>query len=328
MKKCLCAWYKTAAVLVISLCLLAAGASAAFWSSKAETAGGDNGAPMALEGSVTTYEGVTCLGFFRTVGGEEAVFAVETLPKHGTVETDGNTFRYTPAEGRTGKDSFTYTAADEEGCVSAPVTVEVNVLARDAGVVYNDMEENPYHTAAVQLAESGVFIGEKVGSEYFFRPERTVSRGEFLVMAMGALEIDSLEETDITGFCDDADIPAWAKGYAAAALKCGAVCGVPTADGVAFEADSSVTFSEAAAILNRMLDIQDVDVSAWSVEHESWAGQAVANLESVSVMAAGSFGSEAMAREMTRGEVAQLLSAAMSFAQKEQESRSVFSWLF
>ncbi len=283
---------------------------------------------MALEGTVTTYEGVTCLGFFKTVGGEEAAFEVATLPKHGALETEGNTFRYTPNTGRTGKDSFTYTAADSEGRTSAPVTVEVSVLKRATDTVYNDMGENPYHTAAVHLAEEGIFVGEKIGGEYFFRPEETVSRSEFLVMAMGALKVGSLEETEVTGFCDDAAIPGWAKGYAAAALKCGAINGVPTEAGVAFDASSPVTFSEAAAILNRMLDIRDVDVSAWSVEHESWAGQAVANLESVSVMAAGSFGSAAMAREMTRGEVAQLISAAMDFTQKEEAKQSVFAWLF
>ncbi|MBQ3104014.1 MAG: surface layer protein [Oscillospiraceae bacterium] len=320
-------WKKRAGALLLTAFLLAAGASASFWS-KTETVSGDNGAPTALEGTVTTYEGVSCLGFFKTAGGAEAVFAVEKEPKYGVVEADGNTFVYTPEAGRTGKDSFTYTAADSEGRVSAPVTVVVNVLKRTTDAVYNDMEGHPYHVAAVQLAENGIFVGQRIGSEYFFRPEESVSRSEFLAMAMGALGVESLDQTGVTGFCDDTDIPAWAKGYAAAALKCGAVCGVPTAEGIAFNAASPVTFSEAAAILNRMLDIRDVDVSAWSVEYESWAGQAVANLESVSVMAVGSFGSKDMAREMTRGEVAQLISAAMNYTQREQESRSVFSRLF
>ena len=324
MKRCLYAWYKAMAVMLLSAVLMAAAGSAgAFWSGKAEETAGDSGAPAAMAGEVTGYEGVICIGFFKTEGGEEAEYSVMSEPRHGTVEVEGRSFCYTPDPGRTGKDSFTYTATDADGRVSAPATVEVNILKRTSGTIYNDMTRHPYHTAAVHLAEKGVFVGEKIGGEYFFRPEETVSRSEFLAMAMEALQVKSLEETAVTGFCDDDEIPQWAKGYAAAALKCGAICGVPTGEGIAFDAASPVTFSTAAAILNRMLELPDVENS-----YESWAGQAAANLEAVSVMAVGSFGPQALSQTMNRGEVVQLISAAMDFAQKEEESQSVFSRWF
>lgn len=53
----------------------------------------------------------------------------------------------------------------------------------------------------------------------------------------------------MTGFCDDAEIPTWAKGSAVSALQCGLIRGVGTEGGMAFCADEGVTLSEAATVL-------------------------------------------------------------------------------
>ena len=62
----------------------------------------------------------------------------------------------------------------------------------------------------------------------------------------------------MTGFCDDAEIPTWAKGSAVSALQCGLIRGVGTEGGMAFCADEGVTLSEAATVLNRLLRVTDV----------------------------------------------------------------------
>ena len=97
----------------------------------------------------------------------------------------------------------------------------------------------------VDLAEHGVFVGAQVGSRRFFEPDRAVSRGEFVTMALACAGIPAGDLT-MTGFCDDAEIPTWAKGSAVSALQCGLIRGVGTEGGMAFCADEGVTLSEAA----------------------------------------------------------------------------------
>lgn len=76
----------------------------------------------------------------------------------------------------------------------------------------------------------------------------------------------SAEDVQMTGFCDDASIPTWAKGYAVSALNAGVVSGVSTAEGVAFRANDAITLNEAAVVLNRLLRVTDVDLSDYDVQ--------------------------------------------------------------
>ena len=171
-------------------------------------------------------------------------------------------------------------------------------------------------------------IRDRVGSRRFFEPDRAVSRGEFVTMALACAGIPAGDLT-MTGFCDDAEIPPWAKGSAVSALQCGLIRGVGTEGGMAFCADEGVTLSEAATVLNRLLRVTDVDLSDYDAgSADAWSAQAVAILESVRVIESGSFSAGDWQRPLTRGEAAQLLSAAMTLAEKKQESAGLLSGLF
>ena len=172
-----------------------------------------------------------------------------------------------------------------------------------------------------------MFTGVKIGDQYYFEPDKTVTRGEFLAMV---LETAGREVTDVTmtGFCDDDAIPTWAKAYAAAGVADGIVQGVSTADGAAFQGEDPITFNEAATVLNRVLDVADVELEVWYADREavpSWAAQAVGNMEAVSVLSAGSFGSESLDSAVTRADAAQMLSAARTLLEGEPEG--LLDWL-
>ena len=118
------------------------------------------------------------------------------------------------------------------------------------------------------------------------------------------------------------------RAYAAAGVADGIIQGVSTAEGVAFQGDEPITFNEAATVLNRVLAVEDVDLAGWYADREavpSWAAQAVGNMEAVSVLAAGSFGSAAMGETVTRADAAQMLSAAGTLL--EGEPAGLFDWL-
>lgn len=297
--------------------LTAAPTSALFGRGREETPTTAEGAPIARSSSARVYRGIPYTGTLSAVGreGEALRYSLVSAPKKGTLTLEGDTFVYTGARDRIGADSFTYTAEDASGRVSAPAVVSLTLTRSRTGVEYDDMDGSAAYTAAVDLAERGIFVGAQVGAQRFFEPERAVTRGEFVAMALACAGVE-VEAQSLTGFSDDAELPAWAKGCAVSALQGGLIRGVDTAEGVAFRASREVTLSEAAAVLDRLLRVTDVDMSRYEGENaEAWCAQAVANLESVRVLASGSFSGGDWQRALTRAEAAQLLSAAMTLAE-------------
>ena len=319
---------RTFALALTAALLLSVNAGALFGKKKAPAEAAE-GAPIAQEITISTYRDIPCKARFLATDseGEDMTFAVAEQPRKGSVTIDGADFTYTPDEGVTGGDSFTYTAADSAGNVSLPATVTVTIDKTRSGVTYADTADSAAAAAAQDLAERGVFTGAKIGDTYYFEPEKTVSRSEFLAMILETAGRDVTAVT-MTGFCDDGAIPTWAKAYAAAGVTDGIIRGTATAEGVAFRGEEPITFNEAATVLNRVLDLGDVDLSVWYADREavpSWAAQAVANMEAVSVLAAGSFGSEAMSDQVTRADAAQMLSAAGRLL--DGEKPGIFDWL-
>ena len=83
-------------------------------------------------------------------------------------------------------------------------------------------------------------------------------------------------------------------------------------------------------VLNRLLDVEDVDLAVWYAGREtvpSWAAQAVGNLEAVNVLATGSFGSDSLETTVTRADAAQMLSAARTLLEQEKDGGGLFGWL-
>lgn len=320
---------KRASALVLALTLVLTVNAAALFGRKEAPATAEEGAPIARELEIATYRDIPYQAQFLSTDeeGDEVTYAIVTEPKKGTVVIDGANFTYTPNPGKTGTDSFTYAATDSEGHISLPATVTVTISKTKSGVTYADTAGSASAASAQRLAEDGVFTGAKIGGQYYFEPDRTVSRGEFLAMVLETAGSD-VSDVTMTGFCDDEATPTWAKSYAAAGLTEGVIQGAPTAEGVAFRAAEPITFNEAAAVLNRALAVSDVDLTVWYADRDavpSWAAQAVGNMESVSVLSAGSFGSTAMEETVTRGDAAQMLASAATLLEGRQTG--AFDWL-
>ena len=283
--------------------------------------------PIAENQECYTYQDVRMQGQLRATDpdGGTLTFEIVDMPKKGTVtldKEDSSEFVYTPNSGKTGKDSFTFCVKDEDGNVSDPAAVKMEILKNKSGVRYSDMEDNAAHTASIRLAEEGVFTGHQVGKEFFFDPDEAVSRSEFLTMAMAAAGIDDVEKVSVTGFSDDESIPTWAKSYVSEALNKGVITGMMDNDRVVFSANVPITYSEAAVILNRVMAITDVNVESFAGENvPAWAVQSVANLSSVNVMGSNTDCSA----KLNRAAAAELLCSAMDLM--EDDSGGLFGWL-
>lgn len=322
-------WMRRTGVLALTVVLLT-GSAGALFGKKEAPAEPVEGAPMARDLEITTYRDIPYEAQFLASDseGDDMTYAVAEEPRKGTVTIDGVNFTYTPKEGVVGGDSFTYTATDSEGNVSQPATVTVKIEKTKSGVTYSDTEGSSAAAAAQDLAEAGIFTGTKLGDQYYFEPDRTVSRSEFLAMVLETADCEVTSVT-MTGFCDDEAIPTWAKAYAAAGVAQGIVQGKTTANGAAFRGGESITFNEAATVLDRVLDLGDVDLQVWYADREavpSWAAQAVGNMEALSVLQVGSFGSQTMEQPVTRGDAARMLSAARTLLEGEQP-QSLLEWL-
>ena len=292
-----------------------------------------NEAPIARNMDLSTYRNVAITGYFDAVDGEgdTLTFQLTDTPARGSVELaeDGSArFVYTPYENKTGKDSFTYVAIDSAGNTSPEAKVTIQIEKPDTKVNYADLEGNPAHKAAIRLAEEGIFVGECRNGQYFFAPEQTVSRAEFLSLAMAAAGLDPMEDVTITGFSDDSAIPTWAKGCVSAALSAGVVQGSRDASGApVFGAEDTITQGEATVMLNNLLDVADVPLEVFASQDSQahWASQAAANLAASGVIREETVNSAALGDTLTRADAAELLDGALDVL-AAREDDGWFPW--
>lgn len=286
-----------------------------------------NEAPIARNMDLSTYKNVAITGYFDAVDseGDTLTFQLMDTPARGavTLAEDGSAkFVYTPYENKTGKDSFTYVAIDSAGNTSSKAKVTIQINKPDTKVTYADMEGDPAHKASIRLAEEGIFVGSYLNGEYFFDPDRPVTRAEFLTMAMATVGMAPLEDVTTTGFTDDAVIPTWAKGAVSAAVMAGVIQGSRDDSGApVFDASENITQGEATVMLDQLLNLSDVPLEVFSAQGSDahWAGQAAANLAASGVIRVEETNSAALSTGLDRAQAAMLLDGALDVLSQREE---------
>ena len=231
-------------------------------------------APEARDVQLETYKNIPNESRLKATDpeGKALTFTILRQPRRGTVEVaaDGS-FTYTPKKNKVGVDSFTYTATDPAGNVSEEATVTVKILKPADGARYSDTVGLDCRFEAEWLRSTGLFAGEQVGGNACFRPEKTVSKGEFTALLVEALELPLTEETGLTDFVQNA--PDWLKPYLAAALRSGLMTGLTeTAD-----FDAPITGLEAAVMLQNALDLTTAQTMAGETADPAQQALAVMN---------------------------------------------------
>jgi hypothetical protein len=295
-----------------------------------------NGAPVAedLEFETIKNIAVTCKFKISDPDDDELVVRIQKPPSKGDIvisEDDPNVFIYTPYQNKTGSDSFTYVAIDPEGLISNTAKVTIRISKNAAKMTYADMDGNPAHFAALKLAEEGILIGERMGNNYFFNPDKVVSRGEFVAMAITCLGFEVVTPVTKTGFADDSDTPTWVKPYLSTALKQGIITGVSTLDGRrVFRSENPLTRAEASVVLNNALNLESQEQKPIFSDSEAmpvWAVEAAAIAASNEVLPVSSDGRLQPMETVTRADAAEMLYRAMEIMKSEQPS-SLLSRIF
>lgn len=259
--------------------------------------------------SVFTQSGIPVFGKMAGCDpeGDACEFIVLRYPENGTLTvTDKTTgaYRYTPLKNKTGKDSFSYVIRDCYGNYSEVCHAQIRVDERMSDVVYVDMEDSPAYQAAVAMDALGVMHGKVVGDQSFFSPEETVSRAEFVAMAMKTCGIRADSTLTATFFDDNADIPAPLVGYIATAQRIGIVNGTFSGGKLTFRPNDEITGLDAAVILSRLIGESKTGTTAGKSSVPVWARAGVATLASLGILDEGTASAD---RKLTRADVAEAL---------------------
>lgn len=277
--------------------------------------GKKNEAPIAQDSSLETYKNLPNEGLLRASDpeGQTLTYTLVKKPKRGeaVIREDG-TFVYTPKKNKVGVDTFTYTVTDPAGNVSREATVTIQILKPTDASRYSDTIGRSCRFTAEWMRNTGIFVGEKLGDEECFFPDRQVTRGEFLTMVIKLLQIPTSSNTaDVPE-----DTPAWLKPYLAAAIRSGLTAGLPESETGSFMAESVITGAEAAVILQNALDLtisqqtlESLQTSAGTEEEAvpAWAAVSLTAMSENGVL----FGAN---EAMTREEVSRVLYQISSLA--------------
>lgn len=256
---------------------------------KIRISSGKNEAPVAKDATMETYKNVANTGTLDATDPEQDTLRYDLTgaPKRGSVEiSQDGTYTYTPAKNKVGKDSFTYTVTDAAGNVSNEATVCIEILKPVDKLTYADMRDDPDQFTALWMKNSGLFSGESIGGVTCFCPDKTVTRGEFLVMIsqLTGLEPDDAQMT--SGFADESDTPEWMRPYIVSALRAGVISGVTSDDGLVFRPTAALTTAEAAVMLQNMLNLPSAEQAAGFPTDSAvpvWAEDAVSALSDAGI---------------------------------------------
>ena len=268
--------------------------------------------------AVSTHSNMTLHGRLPSYDpdGDEVTIEIVSYPKSGILYlSDSHTgeYTYTPSDKASGKDSFTYVARDKYGNYSASATVSLTIVKPSVSVTYADMKGSHLENAAMTMTENGIMGGTQIGAALYFYPENTVTRAEFVVMAMNAIGVKAtgLSAGDCSVFADCEEIPEEMRGYIAAACRMDYVEGTIRDGKLYFEPLRAITRAEAAVILGKMIDAE-LPTAAMRQSFDDaeeipvWAEASVYSLSHMGMLQSEDGNIEPMSAA-TRGDVAVML---------------------
>ena len=270
---------------------------------------GENFPPAAEDLAAETFESVACFTSLEAPdpnGDADVTYRVTTYPRHGTLSLNGATAVYTPNDGYTGTDTFTYVAADRYGASSPERTVSISVVKNKTGLYFADLEGSSIHNAAIRLCADDVMTYRAGETGYFFDPEEPVSKIDCLIMMMCLCgQAEQVSASADTEAMDDGMLSAGKRGFLQTGISMGAV---HLEDGL-FRPGEPVTAADAAYMATALLGVPALSAKQPFSDLEAtpiWACVALVSADSSGLLLAQNGLLDAGAT-LTRADVAELL---------------------
>ena len=174
------------------------------------------------------------------------------------------------------------TVTDAAGNVSHPATVRITVKKPSECRAFADLTGSLDQFEAMWTAAAGLTGGRSIGGTLCYLPQETVSRAEFLVMAMELLDVPVDDTLRGSGFADADDAPAWLQPYLASAMRRGIVNGMVSERGLVFRPNEPVTAGQAAVMLQNMLELP-VSAAVSQTDAPYWAASSMQALQEAGI---------------------------------------------
>ncbi len=234
--------------------------------------------PEIVDDALTTLTTQREIGIYGKMSaedkeGDELEYMIIKYPKDGrldVINSKTGEYVYTPPVDYTGEASFTYVARDVYGNFSTPSDVTINVIDRMSEVVYVDMKNHRDYSAAVALTALGVVDGKLIGGGMYFMPDETVTKAEFITMALKCAGINVDEKNTNVYFDDKDDIPAPILPYIAKASSLGAVYGSFKDGKLLLNPNEPITKYEVAMIISSLTEDIDEYVSLTFTDNDTY----------------------------------------------------------
>ena len=217
-----------------------------------------NLAPVVSDSVMKAVSGIGCEAKLdiNEPNGDDFTVNVITYPRDGVIAIDDNgKITYTPNIGFSGKDTLVYTVTDRFGEVSDRATLAINVEKNENNIVFADMTESSDHLYAYRVCSADVMVYRLTDGKYYFDPESSVSKIEFLVMMMNAagLDVDIAAVAD-SAVSDDNELSSGLKGYLSAANEQSLI----KLDNGAFSPFDKITVADAAYMISSALKLPGI----------------------------------------------------------------------
>lgn len=291
--------------------------------SSGETSSGDEPSVMklrskALDSNLEVLENKKLTSKFSAdiASGEKVFYAIINQPTHGVIVQSGEhlpDFIYTPNKDYVGTDKIGFRLESGDRYSNA-ATVTINVKKDSATVIpfnYIDMKNHWANYSASHLAARGLIIGEEIGNRFYFNPERTMTRGEFMLFLLSITESNLDAEVNVKSslFADKDDIPTWLLEAAKVAYSKKIIKGSDEGGKIYLNLNKPITRVEAITMINNVLG---ANTSSKEITYKdvasipSWALNAVKNLTAYKIVQGDSQNMFNPLKTLTRAEAAEL----------------------
>ena len=302
-----------------------------------------NFAPSAYPTNISTQKNIAVFGSMNGVDPDKnksISYKIVRMPKKGVLsvsDASNGHFMYKPNPNFTGTDNFVYQIEDEYGNLSNLATVEIKITKAASNIVFSDMKNHWAHNSAIKAFANGIIGANTINSELSFNPNLLISRAEFLEMTMKAAKLDkNLEETYSTGFADDTDIALKYKPYVKIAQELGIIQGIITDTGVYFDPNSAITRSEAAVIINNILNVPINNLSRATAKSQfvdavsipKWAEKDITALNLCGIIKGDENGNMNPYGLMDKAQSVEMLCAMVDYKDNQKKPFNLLSWLF
>lgn len=277
---------------------------------------GDNTPPTVMNIFLETPAGTTLeseLVVNDSDEGDKAVFSISQEPQKGTVTLDSESgkFIYT-AGSETGEDSFYYYATDlHDDSNIGKVTIKVTPKEEIQTGKYIDLWDHWAEDAAEYLTESKVLLGEEVDGYYYFYPNITMNRANFIVWANSAFGYEGSTSDNTLPFEDIKNAEKWVVNAASAAYQNKLIMGSLEGDKLYFKPYENLSRAEALTIVYNVikpplspetpLDFDDKET------FPSWSLDILRALKNAGILKGYEDNTLRLYNSVTRAEAAQIL---------------------